>query len=81
MAREYMAGYFLSIANHYELTSEHFKETKGYELYANAAEALRAVGLETALTTYLGIQTWGTPRGSSSASRPGSACSAASRRS
>ena len=63
MAREHMANYFLSIANHYELTSQHFKETKGYELYANASEALRAVGMETALTTYLGIQTWGTPQG------------------
>ena len=61
MAREYMANYFLSIANHYELTSEHFRATKGYELYANASDALRAVGMETAMNTYVGIQTWGTP--------------------
>jgi alkanesulfonate monooxygenase SsuD/methylene tetrahydromethanopterin reductase-like flavin-dependent oxidoreductase (luciferase family) len=62
MAREYMANYFLSIANHYELMSEHFKATKGYELYANASDAFRAVGLETVLGTYVGIQTWGTPQ-------------------
>jgi alkanesulfonate monooxygenase SsuD/methylene tetrahydromethanopterin reductase-like flavin-dependent oxidoreductase (luciferase family) len=62
MAREYMANYFLSIAGHYELMSEHFKKTKGYDLYANAADAFRAVGLETALATYVGIQTWGTPQ-------------------
>jgi hypothetical protein len=61
MAREYMANYFLSIAGHYELMSEHFRETKGYDLYANAADAFRAVGMEPALNTYLSIQTWGTP--------------------
>ena len=61
MAREYMANYFLSIAGHYELMSEHFGKTKGYELYANAADAFRAVGMEPAMNTYLGIQTWGTP--------------------
>src|SRR5262249_55971349 len=61
LAREYMANYFLSIAGHYELMSEHFRATKGYELYANASDAFRAVGMEPALNTYLSIQTWGTP--------------------
>ena len=61
IAREYMANYFLSIVGHYELMSEHFRTTKGYDLYANAADAFRAVGMEPALNTYLGIQTWGTP--------------------
>jgi alkanesulfonate monooxygenase SsuD/methylene tetrahydromethanopterin reductase-like flavin-dependent oxidoreductase (luciferase family) len=61
MAREHMANYFLSIASHYELMSEHFRETKGYDLYANAADAFRAVGMEPAMNTYVGIQTWGTP--------------------
>ena len=63
MAREHMANYFLSIAGHYELMSEHFKQTKGYDLYANAAEGLRAVGMEAVLGSYLSIQTWGTPQG------------------
>ncbi len=62
MAREYMANYFLSIVEHYELMSEHFKNTKGYAHYANAADAFRAVGLELAMNTYVGIQTWGTPQ-------------------
>ena len=61
MAREYMANYFLTIVGHYELMSEHFRKTKGYDLYANAADAFRAVGMEPALNTYVGIQTWGTP--------------------
>jgi alkanesulfonate monooxygenase SsuD/methylene tetrahydromethanopterin reductase-like flavin-dependent oxidoreductase (luciferase family) len=61
MAREYMANYFLSIVNHYELMSEHFGKTKGYELYANAADAFRAAGMEPAMNVYISIQTWGTP--------------------
>jgi hypothetical protein len=61
MAREYMANYFLSIANHYELMSEHFSKTRGYELYANASDAFRAAGMEPAMNVYIGIQTWGTP--------------------
>jgi alkanesulfonate monooxygenase SsuD/methylene tetrahydromethanopterin reductase-like flavin-dependent oxidoreductase (luciferase family) len=62
LAREYMANYFLTIVNHYELMSEHFKDVRGYDLYANAAELFRQVGLEPAVQTYVGIQTWGTPR-------------------
>ena len=62
MAREYMANYFLTIVGHYELMSEHFAKTKGYELYASAAGAFRAAGVEPALNTYVAIQTWGTPR-------------------
>ncbi len=56
-----MANYFLTIVNHYELMSEHFKDIKGYELYSNAADLFRQVGLDLALQTYYEIQTWGTP--------------------
>jgi hypothetical protein len=62
MARTYMANYFLTIVDHYELMSEHFKDVGGYDLYANAAEVFRAAGMEPAVETYVGIQTWGTPR-------------------
>jgi hypothetical protein len=61
MVNEYMCNYFLSIIQHYEILSDHFKATKGYAHYANAAEAFKAVGLETAARTYCHIQTWGTP--------------------
>ena len=61
MVNEYMCNYFLSIIKHYEIMSDHFKETKGYDHYASAAEAFRAVGLETAARMYCQIQTWGTP--------------------
>lgn len=61
-AREYMANYFLTIVKHYELMSEHFKDLKGYDMYANAADLFRQVGLDLSLQTYYEIQTWGTPR-------------------
>ena len=61
MAMEYMANYFLTIVHHYELLSDHFRALPGYQLYADASEAFRAVGLETAVRTYCGVQTWGTP--------------------
>ena len=61
MAYEYMANYYIAILKHYELMSEHFKGTKGYEFYGNAGDALRAVGLENSAKIYTGIQAWGTP--------------------
>jgi hypothetical protein len=56
-----MSAYFLSIIRHYEIMSEHFKDTRGYDHYANAADAFKAVGLETAAKVYCEVQTWGTP--------------------
>lgn len=61
LAREYMANYFLTIVSHYELMSEHFKEARGYDYYASAAELFRAVGVEPAVQSYVDVQTWGTP--------------------
>ena len=58
---EYMANYFLTIVHHYELLSDHFQALPGYQMYANASEAFKAVGLEMAVRTYCGVQTWGTP--------------------
>jgi len=61
LALEYMKNYFLVIAQHYELMSEHFKKAKGYEYYATASDLFRAVGIEVAADTYCGVQTFGTP--------------------
>jgi alkanesulfonate monooxygenase SsuD/methylene tetrahydromethanopterin reductase-like flavin-dependent oxidoreductase (luciferase family) len=61
MVEEYMCNYFLTIIRHYEIMSDHFKQTRGYDHYANASQAFKAVGLETAAKTYCQIQTWGTP--------------------
>jgi hypothetical protein len=61
MAAEYMSNYFLTIVHHYELLSEHFHATPGYEMYASASDLFRQVGLETAVKSYVSVQTWGTP--------------------
>jgi alkanesulfonate monooxygenase SsuD/methylene tetrahydromethanopterin reductase-like flavin-dependent oxidoreductase (luciferase family) len=61
LAMEFMSNYFLTIVGHYELMSEHFKDARGYDYYATAAELFAAVGVEAAVGTYCQIQTWGTP--------------------
>ncbi len=61
LALEYMSNYYLSIIRHYELLGHHLDGVKGYELYRDAAAALRAVGAENSARIYCGIQTWGTP--------------------
>ena len=59
--QQYMAAYYLSILKHYELMSEHFKDTRGYEFYGDAQQGLKAVGLETSAKIYSSIQVCGTP--------------------
>ncbi len=59
--REYMANYFLTIVDHYEIMSEHFRDAKGYDYYATAGDLFREVGLETAVETYCDVQSYGTP--------------------
>jgi alkanesulfonate monooxygenase SsuD/methylene tetrahydromethanopterin reductase-like flavin-dependent oxidoreductase (luciferase family) len=61
LARKYMANYFLTIVKHYEIMSDHFGSTKGYDSYASAADAFKAVGLEFAARTYCGVNSWGDP--------------------
>jgi alkanesulfonate monooxygenase SsuD/methylene tetrahydromethanopterin reductase-like flavin-dependent oxidoreductase (luciferase family) len=58
---EYMTNYFLTIARHYELMSDHFKQAKGYEYYASAADLFKQVGLEPAARGYCAVNTYGTP--------------------
>ncbi|KAA0233456.1 MAG: Alkanal monooxygenase alpha chain [Acidimicrobiales bacterium] len=60
-AKEYMADYFLTIVNHYELMSDRFEKIRGYEMYATAAQLFQEAGVEVALETYWDVQTWGTP--------------------
>jgi len=59
---EYMTNYFLTIANHYELMSDHFKSVKGYASYASASELFRQVGLEPAAKGYCAVNSFGTPQ-------------------
>jgi alkanesulfonate monooxygenase SsuD/methylene tetrahydromethanopterin reductase-like flavin-dependent oxidoreductase (luciferase family) len=61
-ARRYIANYADSARRHYELTSEHFGKTKGYEHYAEGRERIREMGDSYDLAAmYLNNQVWGTP--------------------
>jgi alkanesulfonate monooxygenase SsuD/methylene tetrahydromethanopterin reductase-like flavin-dependent oxidoreductase (luciferase family) len=61
LARKHIAGYLLTVFQHYELMSDHFKQAKGYKLYGDTVDLLRAVGLETLAHAYVDVQAWGTP--------------------
>ncbi len=61
LGMQYMNNYYLSIIQHYELMSDHFAGTKGYEFYKDAGEAFKAVGLENSAKIYCGIQAFGSP--------------------
>ena len=60
-AREYITGYMSSLLHHYELASDHYKDTRGYEEYGSNVEAIRHLGLERMAQAYLDVQAWGTP--------------------
>ncbi len=61
MARKHIGGYLVTVFDHYELMSDHLKNAKGYELYGNSVDVLRAIGLEHVVENYIDVQAWGTP--------------------
>jgi alkanesulfonate monooxygenase SsuD/methylene tetrahydromethanopterin reductase-like flavin-dependent oxidoreductase (luciferase family) len=61
LGREYVANYFSTVVEHYEIGGTHFESTSGYEYYASAAEFIAAAGLDTMAEMYVGVNTYGTP--------------------
>lgn len=61
VAHQHLAGYLTSVLQHYELMDDHFKQTTGYDSYANAVDLLNAIGLDKMCEMYLDVQAWGTP--------------------
>ncbi len=57
----YIATYLESVLEHYEIMSDHFTTTKGYEAYASAAGALRRMGASGFLEGFLDATAHGTP--------------------
>jgi hypothetical protein len=57
----YIATYLESVLEHYEIMSDHFEHTKGYEAYAGAAGALRRMGTSGFLEGFLDATAHGTP--------------------
>jgi alkanesulfonate monooxygenase SsuD/methylene tetrahydromethanopterin reductase-like flavin-dependent oxidoreductase (luciferase family) len=62
VALEYIAGYYLSVLEHYEFLADYHRGTQGYESYALAADILKAAGKEQALLDYVEVQATGTPQ-------------------
>lgn len=62
MARKYIAGYYLSVLDHYEFLADYHRNTKGYETYAAATDILKAAGKEQSLEDYVNVQATGTPQ-------------------
>src|SRR5262245_19639723 len=61
LAMTYMPNYFLTIIRHYEIMSDHFKHTEGYDYYGTAGELFNQLGLETAAKGYCHVNCWGSP--------------------
>lgn len=62
LARVHERNYFVSVLSHYELLSDHFKETLGsYAHYASMAEAMRGTSEESSFEGYLSANLWGDP--------------------
>ncbi len=61
LGKKYVKEYFFTIVEHYEIAGKHFKETKGYEHYGNAAEAITAMGLDAMAEMYASVNLYGTP--------------------
>jgi len=61
LGTRYVKEYFFTVVEHYEIVGKHFKETKGYEYYGNAAEAISAMGLDAMATMYASVNLYGTP--------------------
>ena len=58
---QYVREYFSTVVDHYEIGGSHFKDTKGYEYYGNAAEAITAMGLDKMADMYASVNLYGTP--------------------
>ena len=57
-----MANYYVTVMEHYEMASDHFRQLKGYGDYADNAALLRESGMEDAANAFVDINTYGTPQ-------------------
>ena len=61
IANKHLGAYWHSMVEHYEMDGSHFKDIKGYERYANAANHINMDGAETARQFFVDLHVWGTP--------------------
>ena len=61
LARKHMTSFVLSNIEHYELMSDHFATTKGYNAYAQKSEIARQTGLSGMTDGFMKAAVWGSP--------------------
>ena len=61
MAYEYIVGYWNSVVKHYEMSSDHFANTKGYEYYTRLNQTIDEIGIDGMAKFFMDLQVWGTP--------------------
>jgi alkanesulfonate monooxygenase SsuD/methylene tetrahydromethanopterin reductase-like flavin-dependent oxidoreductase (luciferase family) len=61
MAHRYIGGYYETVIRHYELGSDHFAKTKGYEYYGNVSQMIGTHGAAVGSDFFTNLQVWGTP--------------------
>jgi alkanesulfonate monooxygenase SsuD/methylene tetrahydromethanopterin reductase-like flavin-dependent oxidoreductase (luciferase family) len=60
-ARKHMTSFVQSNIEHYELMSDHFSTTKGYNAYAQKSEIARKTGLTGMVDGFMKAAVWGSP--------------------
>ena len=60
-ARKHMGSFVQSNIEHYELMSDHFSTTKGYNAYAQKSEIARKTGVSGMVDGFMKAAVWGTP--------------------
>lgn len=61
MAHKYIGGYYQTVIRHYELGSDHFGKTKGYEYYGTVSNMVGEHGGDIPSQFFTNLQVWGTP--------------------
>ena len=61
LARRHMSSFVQSNIEHYELMSDHFSTTKGYNAYAQKSEIARKTGLSGMVDGFMQAAVWGSP--------------------
>ena len=60
-ARKHMGSFVQSNIEHYELMSDHFATTKGYNAYAQKSEIARQTGVSGMVDGFMKAAVWGSP--------------------
>lgn len=61
LSHEHTGRYFTQLMRHYEFAGDHFKDTKGYESYAQVQELFRTADMSEAAAVYAEANIHGTP--------------------